>query len=189
MTKGSPATQISKAAGGYDLVVVGNKGMTGSRRYIQRVVPSRVAHEAASDVLIVKTVSRSFFDLRPGEGAVVEVDGGQGGGLSPRRRDHLHAFGSLPAHGLHRRVEWPGPDLGLPLPRFPLRIHRRDHQRAEPPNHCPRSRCRGRPPRPICDEASGYLPLPQNPDSPIRGDPNGPDPAAPRSRRNNTIGT
>ena len=56
-------------------MVVGNKGMTGSRRYIQRVVPSRVAHEAASDVLIVKTVRRSFFDLRPGEGAVVDVDG------------------------------------------------------------------------------------------------------------------
>ena len=77
VTKGRPATQISKAAGDYDLVVVGNKGMTGSRRYIQRVVPSRVAHEAASDVLIVKTVSRSFFDLRPGEGAIVEVDGGK----------------------------------------------------------------------------------------------------------------
>ncbi len=75
VTKGNPAVQISRTAGDYDLVVVGNKGMTGSRRYIQRVVPSRVAHEAASDVLIVRTVSRSFFDLRPGEGAVVEVDG------------------------------------------------------------------------------------------------------------------
>ena len=72
---GNPAVQISKHAVDYDLVVVGNKGMTGSRRYIQRAVPSRVAHEAGSDVLIVRTVSRSFFDLRPGEGAVVEVDG------------------------------------------------------------------------------------------------------------------
>ena len=75
VAKGNPAVQISRHAGDYDLVVVGNKGMTGSRRYIQRVVPSRVAHEAGSDVLIVRTVSRSFFDLRPGEGAVVEVDG------------------------------------------------------------------------------------------------------------------
>ncbi len=75
VTKGNPAVEISKEAGSHDLVVVGNKGMTGSRRYIQRVVPNRVAHEAPSDVLIVKTVSRSFFDLRPGEGAVVEVDG------------------------------------------------------------------------------------------------------------------
>jgi nucleotide-binding universal stress UspA family protein/nitrite reductase/ring-hydroxylating ferredoxin subunit len=75
VTKGNPAKEISKEAGSHDLVVVGNKGMTGSRRYIQRAVPSRVAHEAPSDVLIVKTVSRSFFDLRPGEGAVVEIDG------------------------------------------------------------------------------------------------------------------
>lgn len=75
LTKGNPATQISTAAQGYDLVVVGNKGMVGSRRYIQRVVPSRVAHEAPCDVLIVKTVDRYLFDLRPGEGAVVEVEG------------------------------------------------------------------------------------------------------------------
>jgi nucleotide-binding universal stress UspA family protein/nitrite reductase/ring-hydroxylating ferredoxin subunit len=75
VVKGNPAKQISRAAGEHDLVVVGNKGMTGSRRYLQRVVPNRVAHEAASDVLIAKTVSRSFFDLRPGEGAVVDVEG------------------------------------------------------------------------------------------------------------------
>ena len=75
VVKGNPSVQISRHAGDFDLVVVGNKGMTGSRRYIQRAVPSRVAHEATSDVLIVRTVSRSFFDLRLGEGAVVEVDG------------------------------------------------------------------------------------------------------------------
>ncbi len=73
--KGNPAVKISKAAGDHDLVVVGSKGMTGSRRYIQRVVPNRVAHEAPRDVLIAKTVGRQFFDLRPGEGAVVEVEG------------------------------------------------------------------------------------------------------------------
>ncbi len=75
VVKGNPVTQISRFARDHDLVVVGNKGMTGSRRYIQRVVPQRVAHEATSDVLIAKTVGRSFFDLRPGEGAVVEVGG------------------------------------------------------------------------------------------------------------------
>jgi nucleotide-binding universal stress UspA family protein/nitrite reductase/ring-hydroxylating ferredoxin subunit len=75
VAKGKPAGQISRFARDHDLVVVGNKGMTGSRRYIQRVVPSRVAYEARSDVLIAKTVGRSFFDLRRGEGAVVEVEG------------------------------------------------------------------------------------------------------------------
>jgi nucleotide-binding universal stress UspA family protein/nitrite reductase/ring-hydroxylating ferredoxin subunit len=77
VTKGNPAVQISRlaAAGNHDLIVVGNKGMTGSRRYLQRVVPNRIAHEAPVDVLISKTVGRSLFDLRPGEGAVVEIDG------------------------------------------------------------------------------------------------------------------
>jgi nucleotide-binding universal stress UspA family protein len=75
VVKGSPGTQIIRHAGEFDLVVVGNKGMTGARRFGRKVVPDRVAHDAPSDVLIAKTVSRSFFDLRPGEGAVVEVEG------------------------------------------------------------------------------------------------------------------
>jgi nucleotide-binding universal stress UspA family protein/nitrite reductase/ring-hydroxylating ferredoxin subunit len=77
VTKGNPGVQISRLAGsgGNDLIVVGNKGMTGSRRYIRKVVPNRIAHEAPVDVLISKTVGRSLFDLRPGEGAVVEIEG------------------------------------------------------------------------------------------------------------------
>ena len=73
--KGNPGDQIIELADDFDLVVVGNKGMTGSRRLLRKVVPDRVAHDASSDVLIAKTVSRAFFDLRPGEGAVVEVEG------------------------------------------------------------------------------------------------------------------
>jgi nucleotide-binding universal stress UspA family protein/nitrite reductase/ring-hydroxylating ferredoxin subunit len=77
IVKGNPGVRISRLAGsgGHDLIVVGNKGMTGSRRYIRRVVPNRIAHEAPVDVLISKTVGRSLFDLRPGEGAVVEIEG------------------------------------------------------------------------------------------------------------------
>ena len=77
VAKGNPAVQITRlaAATGQELIVVGNKGMTGSRRYIQRSVPNRVAHEAPVDVLISKTVGRSLFDIRPGEGAIVEIDG------------------------------------------------------------------------------------------------------------------
>jgi nucleotide-binding universal stress UspA family protein/nitrite reductase/ring-hydroxylating ferredoxin subunit len=75
VAKGTPGVEISRFASDNDLVVVGNKGMSGSRRFFRKVVPDQVAHEASSDVLIAKTVSRSFFDLRPGEGAVVEVGG------------------------------------------------------------------------------------------------------------------
>jgi Rieske Fe-S protein len=75
VAKGNAGAEITRVALDYDLVVVGNKGMTGSRRLLRQVIPDKVAHDAASDVLIAKTVSRSFFDLRPGEGAVVEVEG------------------------------------------------------------------------------------------------------------------
>jgi nucleotide-binding universal stress UspA family protein/nitrite reductase/ring-hydroxylating ferredoxin subunit len=75
VVKGNAGAQITRVAADYDLVVVGNKGMTGARRLGRKVVPDKVAHDAPSDVLIAKTVSRSFFDLRPGEGAVVELEG------------------------------------------------------------------------------------------------------------------
>lgn len=75
VVKGNAGAQITRVAADYDLVVVGNKGMTGSGRLVREVVPDKIAHDAPSDVLIAKTVSRSFFDLRPGEGAVVEVEG------------------------------------------------------------------------------------------------------------------
>ena len=38
-----------------DLVVVGNKGMTGARRFLLGSVPNKVSHHANCSVLIVKT--------------------------------------------------------------------------------------------------------------------------------------
>ena len=38
-----------------DLIVVGNKGMTGARRYLLGSVPNNVSHHATSSVLIVRT--------------------------------------------------------------------------------------------------------------------------------------
>ena len=38
-----------------DLIVVGNKGMTGTRRFLLGSVPNRVAHHASCNVLIVRT--------------------------------------------------------------------------------------------------------------------------------------
>ena len=75
--QGNPATVIGREAttGSHDLIVIGNKGMVGSARYLRRVVPNHLAHEAPVDTLICKTVGRSLVALRPGEGAVVEVDG------------------------------------------------------------------------------------------------------------------
>lgn len=41
-----------------DLIVVGNKGMTGAQRFLLGSVPNKVSHRAVCDVLIVHTTGR-----------------------------------------------------------------------------------------------------------------------------------
>jgi 3-phenylpropionate/trans-cinnamate dioxygenase ferredoxin reductase component len=76
--EGDPAQRICELAEAENvqLVVVGNKGMSGVRRFLGSV-PNKVAHEVPSDVLIVKTVDRSADDLAPGHGGIVSVGGRQ----------------------------------------------------------------------------------------------------------------
>ena len=38
-----------------DLIVVGNKGMTGARRFLLGSVPNKVSHHAPCSVLIIRT--------------------------------------------------------------------------------------------------------------------------------------
>jgi nucleotide-binding universal stress UspA family protein/nitrite reductase/ring-hydroxylating ferredoxin subunit len=75
VAQGDPGERIAELAGaeGHDLVVVGNKGMAGTLRFLLGVVPDKVSHLAPCDVLIVNTVGRSLEDLDPGEGAIVLV--------------------------------------------------------------------------------------------------------------------
>jgi Rieske Fe-S protein len=58
-----------------DLMIVGNKGIVGSRRYVMSSVPVELAHRAPRDLLIAKTVGRTMEDLAPGHGGVVDVNG------------------------------------------------------------------------------------------------------------------
>ena len=53
----NPADAILEVAEkvGADLIVVGNKGMTGARRYLLGSVPNNVSHHASSSVMIVRT--------------------------------------------------------------------------------------------------------------------------------------
>jgi nucleotide-binding universal stress UspA family protein len=55
--EGEPAEAILNAAEetGADLIVVGNKGMTGTRRFLLGSVPNKVSHHAPSSVMIVQT--------------------------------------------------------------------------------------------------------------------------------------
>jgi nucleotide-binding universal stress UspA family protein len=54
---GDPAQVIVDEAttGGYDLLVVGNKGMTGASRFLLGSVPNKISHHAPCALLIVRT--------------------------------------------------------------------------------------------------------------------------------------
>jgi nucleotide-binding universal stress UspA family protein len=55
--QGDPADAILDVAeeGNADLIVVGNKGMTGAKRFLLGSVPNKVSHHAPCSVLIVRT--------------------------------------------------------------------------------------------------------------------------------------
>jgi nucleotide-binding universal stress UspA family protein len=55
--QGDPADAILDVAEeeNADLIVVGNKGMTGAKRFLLGSVPNKVSHHAPSSVLIVRT--------------------------------------------------------------------------------------------------------------------------------------
>ena len=54
---GDPASALVEEAerGRYDLLVVGNKGMTGARRFLLGSVPNKVSHNVPTSLLIVRT--------------------------------------------------------------------------------------------------------------------------------------
>jgi nucleotide-binding universal stress UspA family protein len=56
--QGDPADAILDVAEeqAADLIVVGNKGMTGARRFLLGSVPNRVSHHAPCSVLIIRTM-------------------------------------------------------------------------------------------------------------------------------------
>ena len=56
--KGDPASMLIETAEELlcDVIVVGNKGMSGASRFLLGSVPNRVSHHAPCDVLIVRTV-------------------------------------------------------------------------------------------------------------------------------------
>ena len=55
--EGDPAEGLIDVAEeeGVDLIVVGNKGMTGTKRFLLGSVPNQISHHAPSNILIVHT--------------------------------------------------------------------------------------------------------------------------------------
>jgi nucleotide-binding universal stress UspA family protein len=56
--QGDPADAILDVAEerGADLIVVGNKGMTGAKRFLLGSVPNKISHHAPCSVLIIRTL-------------------------------------------------------------------------------------------------------------------------------------
>ena len=73
ITQGDPAARIlAVAAEAYcDLVIVGNKGMTGAKRFFLSSVPEKVVDLADRDVLVARTVTQVVSELAPGDGGII----------------------------------------------------------------------------------------------------------------------
>ncbi|HSM02454.1 MAG TPA: CDGSH iron-sulfur domain-containing protein [Acidimicrobiia bacterium] len=77
LLRGKPAHEILAAADSAeaDLIVVGNKGMTGLRMRAGTSVPGEVLKGARCDVLLCRTVHQRESELEPGDGGVIMRDG------------------------------------------------------------------------------------------------------------------
>lgn len=77
IVEGDPADMLCAVArdDGLQLMIVGNRGMTGARRVLLGSVPAQVAHGSPADVLIVKTTNLTLDDIEPGSGGLVNAGG------------------------------------------------------------------------------------------------------------------
>jgi nucleotide-binding universal stress UspA family protein/nitrite reductase/ring-hydroxylating ferredoxin subunit len=73
LRQGDPAEEILVVARevGADLIVVGNKGMTGAKRFFLNPVPGQVVDLADRDVLVARTIAQVASELRSGEGGIL----------------------------------------------------------------------------------------------------------------------
>jgi nucleotide-binding universal stress UspA family protein/nitrite reductase/ring-hydroxylating ferredoxin subunit len=77
MRQGDAADEILEAADAadVDLIVVGNKGMTGAKRFLLGSVPAKVSEYATRDVLICRTVTQTVAELARGHGGIIVQQG------------------------------------------------------------------------------------------------------------------
>jgi nucleotide-binding universal stress UspA family protein/nitrite reductase/ring-hydroxylating ferredoxin subunit len=73
LREGDPSAEIVDVAREIDadLIVVGNKGMLGAKRFFLNPVPEKVIDLSDRDVLIVRTVAQVASELGHGEGGIV----------------------------------------------------------------------------------------------------------------------
>lgn len=73
--KAAPLILESAASTDADLIIVGNKGMTGMAIRSGTSVPGEVLKGARCDVLLCRTVTQREADIEPGDGGVIEHEG------------------------------------------------------------------------------------------------------------------
>ena len=73
LRQGDPAVEILAVAReqAADLVVIGNKGMTGAKRFFLNLVPEKVVDLTDRDVLVARTIAQVASELEPGEGGIL----------------------------------------------------------------------------------------------------------------------
>lgn len=73
LREGDPATEILSVARevGADLIVIGNKGMTGAKRFFLNPVPEKVVDLTDRDVLVARTIAQVASELERGEGGIL----------------------------------------------------------------------------------------------------------------------
>jgi nucleotide-binding universal stress UspA family protein/nitrite reductase/ring-hydroxylating ferredoxin subunit len=73
LRQGDPASEILAVARetGADLIVIGNKGMTGAKRFFLNPVPEKVVDLTDRDVLVARTIAQVASELERGEGGIL----------------------------------------------------------------------------------------------------------------------
>jgi len=79
LLQGDPAARITDTAAAEraDLIVVGNKGLTGLSARLLGSVPQGVLEGAGHDVLVCRTIRQMESELKTGEGGILERHGEQ----------------------------------------------------------------------------------------------------------------
>jgi nucleotide-binding universal stress UspA family protein/nitrite reductase/ring-hydroxylating ferredoxin subunit len=77
LRQGDPGERILDTAREVDadLIVVGNKGLSGARGFLLGSVPEKVIEQADRDVLLCRTIVQAVTELTPGEGGIIERQG------------------------------------------------------------------------------------------------------------------
>jgi len=103
---GDPAEAIMSAAAGegLDLIVVGNRGLTGAKGLFLSSVPKKVSEYAPCDVLIARTVAQSLSEIGKGEGGIV-VTGDHRVAVYRDQKGTVHALSAKCTH-MGCTVKW-----------------------------------------------------------------------------------